>query len=58
VSFGGKRWPISSADLTSGPISDDPSQCLGTITVVNISASDTTPAWVFGTPFLVPILLP
>lgn len=56
LSFGGKAWPISAADMNIGQVSRGSSQCLGAIFDLslgsNIPSGSGNPSWVVGDSFL------
>jgi cathepsin D len=57
ISFGGRLWLINPADMNTGPVAADPSQCLGAIYTLNPGSNtintDGTANWIFGTAFMV-----
>ncbi|KAF8881806.1 aspartic peptidase domain-containing protein [Infundibulicybe gibba] len=59
LSFGGRLWPISPADMNLGPLKRQPGRCLGAIFDLsegdNLISGPGIPAWVVGTAFLVTI---
>ncbi|KAJ7718301.1 aspartic peptidase domain-containing protein [Mycena olivaceomarginata] len=56
ISFGGRLWLINPADMNTGPVAADPSQCLGAIYTLNPGSNtintDGTANWIFGTAFM------
>ncbi|TFK44231.1 aspartic peptidase domain-containing protein [Crucibulum laeve] len=56
LSFGGKSWPINSADMNIGPVARGSSQCLGGIFDLGLGSSIVSgsgnPSWVVGDTFL------
>lgn len=57
MSFGGKSWPINTADMNLGQIARGSTKCLGGIFDLslgsNIVAGNGNPNWVVGDTFLV-----
>ncbi|KAJ7320977.1 aspartic peptidase domain-containing protein [Mycena albidolilacea] len=51
VSFGGRSWPISAADINLGPANNSDQACIGAIRPY-VDADGPSSDWVFGTPFL------
>ncbi|KAJ7320952.1 aspartic peptidase A1 [Mycena albidolilacea] len=51
VSFGGRSWPISAADINLGPANNSNKACIGAIRPY-VDADRPSSDWVFGTPFL------
>ncbi|KAF8961369.1 aspartic peptidase domain-containing protein [Flammula alnicola] len=56
LSFGGKAWPISAADMNTGPEPNDNTKCIGAIFDLsqgtNIEPGSGNPSWVVGDTFL------
>lgn len=55
ISFGGKSWPISSADMNLGAVEDGSDQCVGGIFDLSQGSSigaGSGPSWVVGDTFL------
>lgn len=56
LSFGGKAWPINTADMNLGPVTRGSTQCVGGIFDLslgsNIVAGNGNPSWVVGATFL------
>ncbi|KAF9527359.1 aspartic peptidase domain-containing protein [Crepidotus variabilis] len=56
MAFGGKAWPINTADMNLGPETSGSSQCVGGIFDLSmgtdIPASSSNPTWVVGDTFL------
>ncbi|KAF8971140.1 aspartic peptidase domain-containing protein [Flammula alnicola] len=56
LSFGGKAWPISAADMNIGPETSDNTKCIGAIFDLsmgtNIEGGSGNPSWVVGDTFL------
>ncbi|KAJ7119369.1 aspartic peptidase domain-containing protein [Mycena crocata] len=50
ISFGGRSWPINSADLNLGTTSSG--QCIGGIIPLQTATGTGSPAWIIGTTFL------
>jgi len=61
MSFGGKTWPINTADMNLGRVSQGSSQCVGGIFDLslgsNIVSGNGNPNWVVGATFLVRLSL-
>jgi cathepsin D len=54
ISFGGKAWPISPADMNLGLINTTSALCVGSIAaILNDSSVGSSPSWVVGVTFLV-----
>ncbi|KAK7002213.1 acid protease [Favolaschia claudopus] len=51
VSFGGRTWPLTSADMNLGKSSTS-NMCIGAIFALPTSGSSGSPSWIFGIAFL------
>ncbi|KAF8997399.1 aspartic peptidase domain-containing protein [Cyathus striatus] len=56
LSFGGKSWPINTADMNLGPVQTGSTQCLGGIFDLsqgsNVQSGQGNPGWIIGDTFL------